>query len=319
MTQLLVRRGGSLKDNNQILEQDIHRFERYGDIMGEEAFERSIEDLRWPEAGRRLFELTLHGQVQWFLHALMPNLSTGLTTVTLGQDVDLDLSPDIFTNLARTSPLLQALEVQCIITSSEDPEAAFRVWGPTLRVRNVTNLEEGSNWIARTMPIMEVLEEPSLGSGCPTSLRDMNAIARSRPPRRLSHLSLGELQVPDQGDETDKAPDELNDSLIRLTESHSSTLRRISLNNDYLKVGRAVLHCLKKATRLEALFVGAPADAQSLDIDHLLEACPALESLGPSLQKLSARRDEWAGRIEAMDERHEREVERDQSIWGLGS
>ncbi|KAI5455778.1 hypothetical protein BGZ63DRAFT_368312 [Mariannaea sp. PMI_226] len=325
--ELVIQRGSSYEDSNKILKEDLLDLaaifdaspkvtefmyatflgyspeeERYGNMSFAQTVDLATSDDRFVKFASQLTRLRLRCQVQWILQALSPHLSSNFTSLYLGQEtLYLSYNPRFFTDLARQCPQLQELDVRCPLDSPTDLADACVMWGETLQELNISNIGDSTEWIPRVMPFLRVLN--TLDFGFETSIRDLAAISRALPEQRFISIELPNLSDPEEVLNVATAKAELDDSLIRLIRSHSSTLQRLDINSGrFTRVGRAVLQACKQASRLETLCLAPPVDVESSDIDNLLQTCVDLTTLSQALKDCSARKHDWDERARALDE-----------------
>ncbi|KAI5460129.1 hypothetical protein BGZ63DRAFT_389570 [Mariannaea sp. PMI_226] len=333
--RLVIQRGNSSYDSNKILKEDVLDLaaifdaspkvidfkyatylpyspeeERYGDMTFGQILDFCHNDSRFAKFASQLTDLHLRCQVQWVLQALSPYLSSNLTSLLLGQEtLDLDFKPRFFTDLARQCPQLQLLNVACPLSSPTDLADACIMWGPSLQVLVIADIRDSTEWIPRVVPSLKALTR--LEFRFETSLRDLDAISRGNPEQRFQVIDLSGLSGPEEALDLATAQAELDDSLVRLIRTHSSTLEHLDINGGRsTRVGRAVLHSCKEASRLETLYVAPPVDVESSDVDDLLETCPNLVWLADGLQSCSSRGQEWEERARLEDKEIEESVMR---------
>jgi hypothetical protein len=343
--KLLLQRGHGPEDSNTILKEDVLNMaalldasplvtdffystylkwspeqSRYGEASMEEMLALCQGEARFAKFAAQLAQLTLHGQVQWLLQALTPHLSSNLASLTLGQDTELPLDPPFFMELARQSPHLEELEVRCLVAEFIDLADACKIWGSTLRVLRLSDVWNSTEGIPQVVSSLLELRELSLGPGCWITIRDFGAIIKSFPDHRLTLVSLSDLEDPEEAVYVDASKIELDDHLVQLIRSHSSTLEHLQINMGHEpRVGRRVLHSCKEARRLESLYVLPTADVKPSDVDHLLQTCFKLSEIPKGLQNCSAFPREWEGRALAKEKREEEELMREGPLPGLGS
>ncbi|KAH6885222.1 hypothetical protein B0T10DRAFT_492207 [Thelonectria olida] len=219
---------------------------RYGNLTRTKLLRGCRENERFRTFARfasQLVELTLRGQVQWLLEVLIPHVASSLRSLnlgTVGHDIDFNLNPGLLSNVSRQSPYLDRLEVQCAMPNATDLEEACRAWGASLRTLRVFSIENADDWIPRVIPSLVVLKALSLGLGCHVSIRNLGIIAASLPTQRFTSLSFGDVQDPGAARDLVATQTELDNCLVRITQSHSITLRDLEINSGEVKLGRVL-------------------------------------------------------------------------------
>ncbi|KAH6889260.1 hypothetical protein B0T10DRAFT_49313 [Thelonectria olida] len=344
---ILIQRGSSPQDPNQILEKDVltmaallnaspraatfwyctvlefeYEDDRYGfPSRREEIFNVMIKDPRFAKFAAQLVHLTLHGHLQWLLQAFSPHLSSNLATLTLGQNVRLDFKRGFFTDLSRQCPHLEELDVRSSTVDAADLVEACKIWGTTLHTLRVMAVEDQfDGWISQAIYHLKALRELDLGPSCYVLLTDIDAIAASTPQPRFTSLSFDEMQTPLLEPHRDITQEQLDNSIARLIRSHASTLESLYINPNIAGMGRIVLQSCKQARRLKSLHLAPLEDTKPSDVDDLLEACPALDDLSESIGRFSSRQKEWEERNDARWDQLEKEMAPDIDCQnGLGS
>jgi hypothetical protein len=226
---------------------------------------------RFVKFAQQLTHAKLWGYAEWFQHAILPHLSSSLTSFSIKLNEAL---PGFFPQLCQQSPALQRLYVGTFgrkLKMTDEVIQSFQLWGPTLRRFHLNISPRDVIKLGLPLPCMPVLEELILGEFSIVRTEDIMAIARASLPR-LRIIDLNGVQL---------ASPELNAALIEMMERHAATIQGISFSIGY-KMDIDVLRSLKQLKSLGAICTKLEEEIQLLEVKELLAACPKLKPTFPA-------------------------------------
>ncbi|SPJ74181.1 uncharacterized protein FTOL_03911 [Fusarium torulosum] len=226
---------------------------------------------RFVKFAQQLTHVRLYGYAEWFQHAILPHLSSSLTSFSIKVNEAL---PGFFPQLYHQSPAMHKLYVGMLggkLKLSDKLIESFQLWGPTLRRFHLNIIPRDDITLGLLLPYMPVLKELILGEFTIIRTEDIINIARESLPR-LRIIDLDGVQL---------ASAELNAALDEMIGRHAATIQGISfsINN---KMDIEVLRSLKQLKSLEVNCTKLEEEIQLLEVKELLAACPKLKPTFPA-------------------------------------
>ncbi|KAH6963038.1 hypothetical protein DER45DRAFT_552320 [Fusarium avenaceum] len=243
-------------------ELPVHERERYPVLPNEKRFVKFAQQLT---------DVKLYGYKEWFQHAVLPHLSSSLTSFSITAH---DALLGFFPQLWQQSPALQKLHIKTFgskLKLTDEVIESLRLWGPTLRRFHLDLFTRDEIKLGLLLPWMPVLEELILGDWNRIGTEGMMDIARANLPR-LRTIDLGGMNY---------ARPELNAALIEMISRHAATIQQISISKRY-KMDVEVLRSLKLLKNLEVICTNLDKEIQLLEVEQLLAACPKLKPTFPA-------------------------------------
>jgi hypothetical protein len=226
---------------------------------------------RFVKFAQQLAHVRLYGYGEWFQHAILPHLSSSLTSFSIKV---IEALPGFFPQLCQQSPAMQELYVGSLggnLKMSDELIGSFQLWGPTLRRLHLNLLPRDKISLGLVLPCMPVLEELILGEFSLVRTEDIMTIARASLPR-LRVIDLDGLQL---------ASPELNAALVKMIGRHAATIQGISFSTSY-KMDIEVLKSIKQLKSLEVICTKLEEEIRLLEVKELLAACPKLKPTFPA-------------------------------------
>ncbi|KAM0314342.1 hypothetical protein ACHAPQ_011837 [Fusarium lateritium] len=225
---------------------------------------------RFVNFAQQLTHAKLDGYAEWFQHAILPHLSSSLTSFSIRVNEAL---PGFFPQLCHQSPALQGLCVGALdegFKMSDELIESFQAWGPTLRRFHLNITPRDKITLGLILPHMSVLEELVIGNSSSVSTEDMMNIAHASLPRlKIINLDGVKLTSP-----------ELSVALIEMIGRHASTTQKITFSTSY-EMNKEVLRSLKQLKSLEVICTKLEEEIQLSEVKELLAACPKLKPTFP--------------------------------------
>ncbi|WXC67421.1 hypothetical protein SNK03_013216 [Fusarium graminearum] len=262
------------------------------------------------ETGQNLTKLAIGEFSDWLIQLMLPVLSSNLTSLTIGRGNN-PAGESPLSKLAFRCPRLQELVLDYTLVESSDLGRACKMWGSTLQMLKLTNMEEDSDWLADIMPSMTALRFLDTGLASACRILDIDVIAQSKAP--LEEIALGYIEC----DRDDIASDEMNTALANMIRAHSSRLQLLDLGT--AKLGSAILKSCKMVRHLRSLHFRLAYRPLADDIDDLLVACPDLDALAERVSQYSPNHEIWEARMQTKVLPKLEIVARDSLIVGFGS
>ncbi|KAI6765698.1 hypothetical protein HG530_006768 [Fusarium avenaceum] len=226
---------------------------------------------RFVKFAQQLTDVKLYGYKEWFQHAVLPHLSSSLTSFSITAN---DALLGFFPQLWQQSPALQRLHIATFSSQlklTDEIIESIRLWGPTLRRFHLDLFSRHEIELGSLLPWMPVLEELILGDCNRIGTEGIMDIARASLPR-LRTIDLGAMNY---------ARPERNAALVEMISRHAATIQQISFSERY-KMDIEVLRSLKLLKNLEVICTNLDKEIQLLEVEQLLAACPKLKPTFPA-------------------------------------
>lgn len=178
---------------------------------------------RFVKFAQQLTDVKLYGYAEWFQHAVLPHLSSSLTSFSI---TSRDALSGFFPQLWQQSPALQKLHIATFgskLKLTDEVIESLRLWGPTLCRFHLDLFTRDEIKLGLLLPWMPVLEELILGDCNIIGTEGIMDIARASLPR-LRTIDLGAMKL---------ARPEVNAALVEMISRHAATIQRISISERY--------------------------------------------------------------------------------------
>ncbi|KAL6914902.1 hypothetical protein FSST1_012662 [Fusarium sambucinum] len=248
-------------------------------------------------AGSNLKRLDIDEDSTWLVNALLPHLSSNLTSLVIGRRNALYGARPLST-LSTQCPHLQELILGYWMWESSDVSdfvQACTNWRSTLHTLKVEQLR-ASDWIHKIMPVMTALRIFNCGIGWDhlggnLAIADIASIAESKAPLVAIFLKSDDYRLA-------RATEEMHNALADMILAHSSRLRVLSLQGFKFepKFEPYLLKACKNAKHLRYLCFYICDETTPSEIDDLLVSCPKLNAVTEGILKCSGKKKEWAER-----------------------
>ncbi|PSN72085.1 hypothetical protein BS50DRAFT_242865 [Corynespora cassiicola Philippines] len=237
---------------------------------------------------KRLTHLDLRGWSDHFYHAFMSNISTNIESIHLGP-----VCGFYGFNLSREYPNLKELVLNCFEGVADHDLLGLSRHTPLLESLSIMKVNEDVDdwdWFEDALTRWSRLKKLRCGSGWTLRRTCLEALAREEAP------SLEELDLWDISDEIGNLDD--NKIMVDVIRRHAPTLTYFQPGGRaFFRAGVETFRALQDAKELATLSLPTLAECvRSADVDILLDTCPELWNINPSIKAISGRRQEWEAR-----------------------
>jgi hypothetical protein len=230
-----------------------------------------LNEKRFVKFAQQLTDVKPYGYKEWFQHAVLPHLSSSLTSFSITAN---DALSGFFPQLWQQSPALQKLHIATFeskLKLTDEVIESLQLWGPTLRRFYLDICLCDVIELGLLLPCMPVLEEFILGEYSIIKTGGIMPIARASLPRvRIIYLGSVKLASP-----------ELNVALIEMISRHTATIQGISFSTRF-KMNIEVLRILKLLKNLVVICTKLDKQIQLLEVEELIAARPKLKPTFPA-------------------------------------